>query len=88
LSALQNKLAAPAVPVAINHHGAALILEFLPSRTTTSEGVFRPCLVLKNFQDFPSHRMFGHMHRTLNVDEKKLITQFGRKPRDESFEFN
>jgi hypothetical protein len=33
--------------------------------------------------------MFGHMHGALNVDEKeKLITQFGRKPRDESFEPN
>jgi hypothetical protein len=28
----------------------------------------------KIFQDFPSHRIFGHMHRALNVDEKKLIT--------------
>jgi hypothetical protein len=38
------------------------------------------CLVSKNFQDSPSHRMFG----TLNIDEKKIITQFGRKPLDES----
>jgi hypothetical protein len=30
-----------------------------------------PCLVPKIFQDFPSHRMFGHMHEVLNVDEKK-----------------
>jgi ADP-glucose pyrophosphorylase len=28
------------------------------------------------------------MHGVLNVDEKKLITQFGRKPQDESFEPN
>ena len=27
----------------------------------------RPCLVLKNFQDFPSHRIFGHMHEVLNI---------------------
>jgi hypothetical protein len=40
------------------------------------------CLVPKNFQNFLSHRMFGHMHEVLNIDEKKLITQFGRKPRD------
>jgi hypothetical protein len=32
--------------------------------------------------------MFGYMHGALNVDEKKLITQFGRKPRDKSFEPN
>ena len=28
---------------------------------------FRPCLVPKNFQDSPSHRIFGHMHGALNV---------------------
>jgi hypothetical protein len=33
--------------------------------------VLWPCLVFKKFQDFSSHRMFGHMHRVLNVDEKK-----------------
>jgi hypothetical protein len=32
--------------------------------------------------------MFGHMYGALNVDEKKLITQFGRKPQDESFKLN
>jgi hypothetical protein len=42
----------------------------------------------KFFQDFSSHRMFEHMYGALNVDEKKLITRFGRKPRDESFEPN
>jgi hypothetical protein len=31
----------------------------------------RPCLVPKIFQDFSSHRMFGHMHEALNVDERK-----------------
>jgi len=25
----------------------------------------------KNFQDFPSHRIFQHMHETLNIDENK-----------------
>jgi hypothetical protein len=28
------------------------------------------CLVPKIFQDSPSHRMFRHMYRVLNVDEK------------------
>jgi hypothetical protein len=32
--------------------------------------IYRPCLVFKNFQDSPSHLMFGHMHGALNVDEK------------------
>ena len=31
----------------------------------------RPCLVRKNFQDFPSHRIFGRMHGALNTDENK-----------------
>jgi hypothetical protein len=44
--------------------------------------VVRPGLVLKNF------RMFGHMHGVFNVDEKKLITQFGWKSQDESFKPN
>jgi hypothetical protein len=46
------------------------------------------CLVPKNFQDFPSYRMFGHMYGALNIDEKKLITQFDRKLLDKSFEPN
>jgi len=32
---------------------------------------FRPCLVRKNFQDFPSHRIFGRMHGALNKDKNK-----------------
>jgi hypothetical protein len=32
--------------------------------------------------------MFGYMHGALNIDGKKLITQFGRKSREESFEPN
>jgi hypothetical protein len=32
--------------------------------------------------------MFEHMHEVLNVDEKKLIAQFGWKSRDESFKPN
>ena len=48
--------------------------------------LLRPCLVphLKFFH--PSHRIFGHMHRTLNIHKKnKLITQFDWKTWDESF---
>jgi hypothetical protein len=30
----------------------------------------RACLVLKIFQDFPSHRIFGRMHEALNIDKK------------------
>jgi hypothetical protein len=43
----------------------------------------------KFFQDSPSHRMFERMHEILNIDKKiKLITQFSRNSRDESFEPN
>ena len=31
----------------------------------------RPCLVRKNFQDSPLHRIFGRMHGALNIDENK-----------------
>jgi hypothetical protein len=58
-----------------------------PSRTirvSESQAMF----TFKNFQDLSSHQIFGHMYEALNVDEKKLITQFGRKPRNESFESN
>ena len=35
-----------------------------------------------------SHRILRYMHGALNVDEKKLIAQFGGKLRDERFEPN
>jgi len=31
---------------------------------------FRPCLVLKIFQDSSSHRIFGRIHRALNINKK------------------
>jgi len=31
----------------------------------------RPRLVRKNFQDSPSHRIFGRMHGVLNIDKNK-----------------
>jgi len=49
---------------------------------------FRARLVSKKFGFCPSHRIFGRMHGALNIDEKKLITQFGEKLRDETFEPN
>jgi len=30
----------------------------------------RPCLVIKNFQDSLSYRMFRHMHGALNINKK------------------
>ena len=48
----------------MSNHKPSLNLE----RTTPKvEDTLRPCLVPKNFQDSPSHRIFGHMHRALNV---------------------
>jgi hypothetical protein len=34
------------------------------------------CLVPKNFHPKVSYRILRHMYRVLNIDEKKLITQF------------
>jgi hypothetical protein len=43
---------------------------------------------LKTFNPKLSHRILRHMYEALNVDEKKLIVQFGWKSRDERFEPN
>jgi hypothetical protein len=49
-------------------------------------GLFSLQKNLQNFSDYPSHRIFGHMHETLNINKKiKLITQFRRNSRDKSF---
>ena len=32
--------------------------------------LLRPCLVSKKIAQYPSHRIFGHMHEALNVVEK------------------
>jgi len=62
-----------ATPVAFLHGHLPLQASFCDPRLK-----IKNCLVShpKNF--YPSYRIFGHMHRTLNVDKKnKLITQFG-----------
>ena len=50
------------------------------------------CLVAtpksKKVLQYPSHRILRYVHGALNVDEKKLIAQFGWKLRDERFEPN
>jgi hypothetical protein len=61
---------------------------FFSSSRLFETAILGPCLVSKKFQDSPSRRMFGHMYGALNADGKKQIIQFGRKPRDESFEPN
>ena len=46
-----------------------------PALTFCMLHAFRPCLVPKIFQDFPSHRILRHIHEALNINEnKKLIT--------------
>jgi len=40
----------------------------------------------KSFQYSSSHWILRHMHEALNIDEKKLITQFACKSQDESFD--
>ena len=39
--------------------------------SVTGTELVRPCLVRKNFQNSPSHRIFSRMHGTLNIDEIK-----------------
>ena len=53
-----------------------------------ANSVVRPGLVLKNFHPKLSHRILRHIHGVLNIDEKKLIAQFGWKSRDECFKTN
>ena len=36
-----------------------------------TSSLLRPCLIRKNFQDSPSHRIFGRIHEALNIDENK-----------------
>ena len=55
----------------------SLVLEKLVNKK------LRPGLVLKNFHPKLSYRILRHMHGVLNIDEKKLIAQFGWKSRDE-----
>ena len=48
--------------------GEVNVYYFLKQRLKRNNGVeLRSCLVLKKFQDSPSHRIFGHMHEALNV---------------------
>ena len=53
---------------------------------------FSLCLVREKFSQkvlqYSSHQILRYMHGVLNVDEKKLIAQFGWKLRDERFEPN
>ena len=54
-----------------------------------SKALFSSLPKYQIFQDSPSHRIFGRMHEALNINKKiKLITQFRRNPRDESFKPN
>ena len=36
-----------------------------------SKALFRFLKILQNFPDYPSHRIFRHMHKVLNIDENK-----------------
>ena len=54
--------------------------------------VFSPRLVREKFSkkilQYLSHRILRYVYGALNIDEKKLIAQFGWKLRDERFEPN
>jgi hypothetical protein len=68
-------------------------LELVNLYQTSSSFKLRLSLDAKKFCkrtiDSPSHRIFGRMHKALNIDKKiKPITQFRRNGRDESFKPN
>ena len=46
------------------------LLKLLCSNHLQLAMCFRPCLVSKKFTQYPSHRIFGHIHEALNVVEK------------------
>jgi len=50
-----------------------------------NKALFRSHPKSKIFQDFSSHQILWRMHGALNVGKKKLIAQFTRNWRDESF---
>ena len=60
--------------------------------TAGNGGVTKPVFSFKNtFKkviQYSSHRILQYVHEALNIDEKKLIAQFGWKSRDERFELN
>ena len=59
-----------------------------PSDGEAEPSLFSSLSFCKIFQDFSLHRIFGRMHEALNINKKKLITQFRRNSRDESFKSN
>jgi hypothetical protein len=67
-----------------NHFWQGIQINYKPNYI-----LLRHCLVHKTKFFHPSHRMFGHMYRVLNVDKiKKPITQFACKLQDKSFKPN
>jgi hypothetical protein len=51
--------------------GAIAHLPLTPLRAPIHKALFSSLWKPKNFQDSPSHRIFRHMHETLNIDENK-----------------
>jgi hypothetical protein len=41
-----------------------------PVDPVSLQGLFSSPEILQNFSDSPSHRIFGHMHKALNIDKK------------------
>ena len=84
---VRDYVRAPPIQFPKTYQWANCCIAYCCINTTTSHT--GTCLVgevshQKNFH--PSHRIFEHIHGTLNVDKKnKLITQFSWESRDESF---
>ena len=87
LSFLSSFCRCAASPTSPAQHISSMLLLLLPATTHQESIIFfqdtqkkhkihkreraRSCLVRKNFQDFPLHRIFGRMHGALNIDKNK-----------------
>jgi hypothetical protein len=66
-----------------------LVFVALAELQEVHSALFSSTSFYQNFRDSPSHQIFKRMHEVLNIDKKiKLITQFRRNGRDESFKPN
>jgi hypothetical protein len=68
------------IPCCAQHFGGTSAPGCVGGSKSSPAPLFRPCLVAQPKIFRLSHRIFGHMHRKLNVHKKnKLIIQFDLK---------
>jgi hypothetical protein len=61
-------------PSQITRAGGTVLLKIRSNhhrrQSVKARALFSSQKILQNFSDSPSHRIFGHMHETLNIDKK------------------